>query len=311
MILLLGASGFLGSAVYEKLKVFYPNNFKLTSLSKGLDLTNLNETINYFNKLKPDVIINCASFVGGIQYGEEHSVKLLEYNLMMELSILEACRNSGVKQLINPISNCIYPGDETFFEEDKIWSGDFHNTVESYAFARKMFLIAQRNYNKNQVLNMTNLIFPNMYGPNDHFDEKRSHALGAIIKKSVDYKFNKFVDEKIIIWGSGKPVREWLYVEDAADYIIASVDKKISEPVNIGVGKGISIKELTFLINEILDSKANIVFDLKKNDGAKMKIMNNSKMLDYFKFSPQTSLIDGLKKTINWYLNEKGYSSTI
>ena len=150
-----------------------------------------------------------------------------------------------------------------------------------------------------------------MYGPNDHFDEKRSHALGAIIKKSVDYKFNKSANKKIIIWGSGNPVREWLYVEDAANYLVNSVNKQIPEPINIGVGKGISIKELVFLINEILNSKANIVFDLEKNDGAKIKMMNNSKMFNYFKQQPQTSLRHGLEKTINWYLNEKGYPSII
>jgi GDP-L-fucose synthase len=145
-----------------------------------------------------------------------------------------------------------------------------------------------------------------MYGPRDHFDEKRSHALGALIMKFVEAKRKN--QPEVIVWGTGKPIREWLYVDDGAEILIRSLEiEAIIEPINVGVGKGISILELAELIKEIVGYKGKIVFDTSKPDGALYKTMNNARMKKIFRWVPPTNLREGIEKTVEWYIsNSKG-----
>ena len=207
---------------------------------------------------------------------------------------------------INPISNCSYPGHLTKdFQERDWWDGELHESVLTYGFVRKASWVQGWAYFKQYGMESIHLILPNMYGPGDHFEEKRSHALGALIKKITDAKIEK--KPEVIVWGTGTPVREWLYVEDAADVLIKSISiMPTIYPINIGVGKGISVKEMAELIKNIAGYKGKLIFDPTKPDGAPHKTMNNSRMIKHFMgWQPPTSLKNGIGNTVNWYIKNR------
>lgn len=303
MILVLGSTGFLGKRVCRKLDY---NNMEYvgTSLSLGVDLRNKDEASKLFEDVRPDYVINCAAFVGGIQFGYKHPAEIFKNNMEMFMNILDCCNKFSVKRLVNPISNCAYPADATFFKEDEFWNGPLHESVLSYGFVRKASWVASWAYNRQYNLDVVNLILSNMYGPEDHFDEERSHALGALIKKIVDAKNNNHSD--VIIWGCGKPVREWLYVDDGAEAIIRglSIESHI-EPINIGVGKGISIIDMANLIKDIVGYKGELVLDLTKPDGAKYKTVDGSLGKKIFNWTPEMDFKQGVINTIEWYINHR------
>ena len=188
MILVLGATGFLGKRVCGKLESS-GKEFVRSSKSLGTDLRDYNQTLKLFNEVKPDVILNCASYVGGIQFGFKHP-ELFSNNLRMNVNILEAVKETGIKRIVNPISNCVYPAAATLFKDDEIWDGPMHDSVMVYGFVRKAFWIGSWASHKQFALDVVNLVLSNMYGPGDHFEEERSHALGALIMKFVRAKRN-------------------------------------------------------------------------------------------------------------------------
>ncbi len=298
-ILVTGATGFLGRRVVKKLKEkgIVP---AVTSLSLGVDLRDRDQTSRLFQSLKPDVLLNCASFVGGIQFGFKYPVDIFENNLLMNVNLLRAARDSGVSRIVNPISNCVYPGQATFFKEAEIWDGPMHESVQVYGFVRKAFWMGSWAYQQQYGLDVLNLVMSNMYGPEDHFEEERSHALGALIMKFVEAKRRNtpFVN----VWGSGKPVREWLHVDDGAEAMIRGI-KAPSDPgfVNVGVGRGISVLEMCELIKEITAYPGEIKLDLSKPDGAPYKTMDGTKGRQILGWSPSIPFREGVADTIKWY----------
>lgn len=303
-ILVAGSSGFLGTHVVRKLKEA-KLDYVPASLSLGNDLRDFKKTRELFKKNNFDYVINCAAFVGGISFGYEKPGELYWNNIMISTNLMEIARLYGIKRFVNPISNCTYPGqliDQ--FNEDNWWEGELHESVLSYGFARKASWVQAWSYFKQYGFETMNLILPNMYGPGDYFDEKRSHALGALIKKIVDAKIQR--KPKVVVWGTGKPVREWLYVEDAADILIKSLSAAFTiDPINIGVCKGITIRDLSYLIKDTVGYKGKLVFDLVKPDGAPHKVMNNLRMLKHFMgWLPPTKLEEGIKKTVDWYIKQ-------
>jgi GDP-L-fucose synthase len=169
-----------------------------------------------------------------------------------------------------------------------------------YGFVRKATWVQSWAYYKQYGFETVNLILPNMYGPDDHFEEKRSHALGALIMKFVEAKRKNL--PSVIVWGSGKPVREWLFVDDGAEVLVKALEMGPTvAPINVGVGKGISILELAELIRDIVGYKGKIVLDRSKPDGALHKTMDNSKLKALFNWVPPTSLRDGIEQTVEWY----------
>jgi GDP-L-fucose synthase len=300
MILVLGSNGFLGKRVCHKLKekkIPYIG----TSFSIGVDLREKDQTFKLFEKVKPTYVINCASYVGGIQFGYKHPGELFYNNTLMTANILEACRIYNIKRLINPISNCAYPGNLSIFKESEFWNGPLHESVMVYGQVRKNSWVGSWAYAKQYNLDTINLILSNMYGPEDHFDEERSHALGALIKKIVYAKFNKHPE--VIIWGTGSPVREWLHVDDGAEAMIKALDiQSYIDPINIGVQKGISIKELSLLIRSIVKYDGELVFDVSKPDGAPYKTVDGKLGNELLNWSPKTNLKTGITETIEWYI---------
>lgn len=301
MILVLGATGFLGKRVINKLQQ-YNLPYHASSLSLGCDLMDAYQTNSLFDSIKPKYVINCSAFVGGIDFGYSYPADLFFKNTMMIVNILEASKNYGVKRLINPISNCAYPGEASLFKESEFWDGPLHESVQVYGSVRKLSTIGSWAYAKQHNLDVVNLILSNMYGPGDHFEEKRSHALGALIMKMVKARIEG--KEEVIVWGTGAPVREWMFVDDGAESLIRGIKiPKSIDPINVGIGKGISIIDLADLIKSETCYEGKLVFDKTKPDGAPFKTVDGSKGKRIFGWSPEKDLIEGIKETVKWYEN--------
>ncbi len=300
MILVTGATGFLGKRVCHLLRQ-RSLAFERTSLSMGCDLRDAVATRALFQRVQPKQVLNCAAFVGGIQFGYKHSAELFQNNLLMTLNLLEASHRYGVKRLVNPISNCAYPAQATLFKEDEFWDGPLHDSVLVYGFVRKAAWVGSWAYQRQHGLDVLNLILSNMYGPEDHFEEERSHALGALIMKMVRAKQQKLPE--VVVWGSGKPVREWLHVDDGAEALVRGLDAAPTvEPVNIGVASGISILEMAQMIQNLVGYEGRLVLDESKPDGAPYKTVDGSRGAALLGWAPTRNFEQGVKQTIDWYL---------
>lgn len=300
MIVVTGATGFLGKRVCRKLQgkgvAFLP-----TSLSLGLDLRDRNATLDFFSNSNASYVLNCAAYVGGIQFGYRHPVELFNNNLQIAMNLLEAANSCGVKRIVNPISNCAYPGAATLFKETEFWDGPLHESVMVYGFARKASWVGSWAYAKQYGLDVVNIVLSNMYGPEDHFDEERSHALGALIMKIANAKHSN--QPEVVVWGSGKPVREWLHVDDGAEAMIRGLDVAPSiDPINIGIGKGISILDTALLIKQLIGYEGKLVMDTSKPDGAPYKTVDGTNGACHFGWSPSKDFGEGVKEAIEWYI---------
>jgi len=296
-----GGNGFLGKRVVKKLKETGAN-FTSLSLRNGYDFRDFKQTLALFQREQFDAVLNCAAYVGGIQFGYEHPAEIFFNNTLMATYLMESARLTGVKKFVNPISNCTYPGDLTRdFREEEWWNGPMHESVMVYAFARKASWMQSWAYDRQYGFKTTNIILPNMYGPGDHFDETRSHALGALVMKFVEAKRRD--EAQVVVWGTGKPVREWLYVDDGAEIMIKALDVNTTvEPINVGKGFGVTIAELASLIKEAVGYDGKVVFDPSRPDGAPHKTMNNDRLKKIFGWVPPTELKNGLQATVTWYM---------
>ena len=294
-----GGDGFLGKSVVKKLQ---EENINVVSrsLKDGVDFRNFEQTKALFEKEKFDAVINCAAYVGGIEFGLKHQGEIFYNNILMDAYLMEAARLTGVKLFVNPISNCTYPAHLTTFKESDWWSGPLHDSVLTYGFARKASWVQAKAYKEQYDFNSVHLILSNMYGPRDYFDEVRSHALTALVMKFCEAKKNNLPE--VTVWGSGKPVREWLYVEDGAEALVRALSLNPQvDPINVGQGMGIPIGDLAVKIKEMAGFTGKIVFDQSRPDGAACKIMDVQQMKEVFNWTPPTLMEDGIKKTIEWY----------
>jgi GDP-L-fucose synthase len=202
---------------------------------------------------------------------------------------------------VNPISNCAYPAKASLFKEDEFWDGPLHDSVLVYGFVRKASWVGSWAYAKQYNLDVLNIILSNMYGPEDHFEEERSHALGALIMKFVEAKKQSL--PQVVVWGTGKPVREWMHVDDGAEAMIRAIAVAPSiDPINIGIAKGISVGEMAKLIKELVGYQGEMVFDLTKPDGAPFKTVDGTLGEQHFGWRPSKDFKQGVKETIEWYL---------
>lgn len=303
MILVTGATGFLGKRVCRLLEE-QGVEYAQTSPSLGVDLRDAQQTDLLFAELNPEKVLNCAAYVGGIQFGYKHSAELFTNNLRMTLNLLEACHKYGAKRLVNPISNCAYPAQANLFREEEFWDGPLHESVLVYGFVRKASWVGSWAYNRQYGLDVLNLILSNMYGPEDHFEEERSHALGALVMKFVRAKMRG--ESEVVVWGSGKPVREWLHVDDGAKAMVLGLDCAASlDPVNVGVAQGISILEMAELIKRHVGYQGSIRLDTSKPDGAPYKTVDGSRGERLLGWRPQVNFEQGVKDTVEWFLKNK------
>lgn len=299
-IMIAGGTGFLGKRLIERLKKD-GYTYVATSLSTGTDFRDKVQTDSFIEKEKPDIVINCATFIGGIRFGIDHEAEIFYNNTLISTNLIESARKFNVKRFINPISNCSYPdvvGKD--FKESEWWDGPLHNTVRAYGLVRKASWVQLVAYYNQYGFKSQSFLIPNMYGPGDHFDEVRSHALGGLVKKIV--AAHQEGKDEVVIWGSGKPIREWLYVDDCVELFIRSLQIEPNiDPINIGQGNGVSISKLAEIVASTVGYKGKLSYDTSRPDGAPYKIMNVDKMKEIFQWTPETTLEEGIKKSIDWY----------
>jgi GDP-L-fucose synthase len=301
-ILILGSGGFIGSNL---MKSFTLDQFDVHQIKGKTDLDIRNEKLfqDYITDLKPEVVINCAANVGGIDYSRGKEIELINDNFKIGLSVLEGMRRLSNSTLITPIPNCVYPGHLSFYKLQDLWKGEVHESVKSYGVVKRVYIDISRIYSESSNFDYCNLIFPNIYGPGDHLDEKRAHALGALIYKSLVAKQDSvpFME----IWGSGKPIREWLFINDAVEFIKQAILLGLKDKnINCGSGQTISIRELAVLINKFTMFAGELRFDLDKRDGALIKKMDSELSEELLGYRAKYPLEDGIRETVKWYARE-------
>jgi GDP-L-fucose synthase len=298
-VLVTGGSGFLGRVIVKKLEQVEANVF--VPRSKHYNLVDYKACRRLFHYVMPQIVVHLAAFYGGIWLNKLSPARIYFKNLMMGANIIEMCRMWDVEKFVGIGTACSYPGElEGDLKENDLWKGACHDSVECYGTTKKMLVVQGRAYKKQYDLNSIHLILTNLYGEHDTFNPDRSHVVAALMRKFVEAKMNGA--EKVEVWGSGKPIREFLYTEDAAEAIVKATEIYDSlEPMNIGVGIGTSIKELVGLIAKITEFKGEIIWDASKPDGAMRKVLDISKMKKVLDWYPRTSLENGLKKTISWF----------
>ena len=301
-ILITGSSGLVGNSLIKLLNI--KDYTILTPSSKKLNLLNLNSIKSYLKKNKPNQIIHLAGYIGGIGANTSEPVNFLQENLLMGINLIKCSCKLNIKNFLNMGSSCIYPPNlKNPIKENQLLQGNIELSNEGYAIAKIATIKLCEYISKNYNYNYFSLIPCNIYGPHDKFDEKKGHVVGSLIKKILTAKeYNK---KKVEIWGSGKPSRELIYVDDVAKAIIkfmfnrTLINKKIYW-LNIGTGIDKKIDEIVKKIAKIIDYKGKLVYNLKKPDGVKSKLMNIS-LSKKFGWSAKINLNHGLKKTIYWY----------
>jgi len=300
-ILVTGGAGFLGSHLTENLishRGVDPKNIRIPRSSEY----DLRKYENCEKVLKDmDIAIHLAAKVGGIGYNKLFPGVLFYDNAIMGIQMIEAARKANVEKLVIIGTVCAYPKLVPIpFKEDDLWNGYPEETNAPYGIAKKILLTQAQAYRRQYNLNSIFLLPVNLYGPKDNFHPEYSHVIPALIRKMVEAKRNG--EKEVVIWGTGKASREFLYVEDAAEGIIkASELYNKSEPINLGTGNEITIKDLACLIAEITEFKGNLVWDTLKPDGQPRRCLDTEKAIREFGFEAQTKLEEGLEKTIDWY----------
>jgi len=300
-LLILGSSGMVGSSVSRLAK----NEFSILSPSRReLDLFDKLKVDSYFKKKKPSHVINCAAKAGGIYANSAFPADFIYENLLMQNNIIFACHKYKVKRLVFLGSSCIYPRDcKQPIKEDYLLTSPLEKTNEYYAIAKIAGLKMIEAFNKQYNHNYISIMPTNIYGINDNFHPNNSHVIPALIEKIYNgFSINK---KYIKLWGTGKALRDFLYVDDVARAILLLMRHyNKNELINVGSGSEISIKLLAKLISEIIGYKGQIIFDKSHPDGTPRKILDISK-IKATGWKPYYSLRKGLKKTIKWYISNK------
>jgi GDP-L-fucose synthase len=299
-----GGAGFLGSHMVARLRalgaahVFVPK-------SSEYNLTKEDAIIRMYRDSKPDMVIHLAAIVGGIGANRENPGRFFYENLIMGTQLMEHGRLSGVKKFVAVGTICSYPKFTPVpFKEENLWEGYPEETNAPYGLAKKMMLVQSQAYREQYGFNSIFLLPVNLYGPGDNFDPKSSHVIPALIKKCIDAIDHR--EKEIVVWGTGKATREFLYVEDAAEAILLATEKfDKPDPVNIGAGFEISIRELAELIAELSGFDGKIIWDATKPDGQPRRMLDVSRASREFGFRAGTNFREGLTKTIAWYRAER------
>lgn len=302
IIYVAGHSGMLGSAILKKLESKGYSNL-LTETHKSLDLCNQKETELFFHKKKPEYVFLCAGKVGGILSNMQAPEEYKNINLSIQNNVFNAALNNGVKCLVFFGSSCIYPKDaKQPIKEDYLLSGEMENTSLGYSTAKLAGINACKEYNiKYEEKRFIALVPNSMYGPGDNFDLQNSHVLSALIRRFHEAKLNG--KDEVTLWGSGKPRREFVFVDDVADAAIFAVenkDKLENRHYNIGTGTDCSIFELAEIISNVVGYKGRINWDSSKPDGVLQKLLDSSSM-NSLGWRTETGFVDGIKITYNWF----------
>ncbi len=269
--------------------------------SKDYDLTDERNIKAMYEKAEPDIVIHLAAAVGGIGANQKHPGTFFYKNAIMGIQLMEQARLHGVKKFVTIGTTCSYPEFTNIpFSEDDLWEGYPTEVTAPYGLAKKMLIVQSRAYEKEFGFNSINLISVNLYGPGDNFNPDTSHVIPALIKRFVDAAKENM--NEVVCWGTGEASREFIYAKDCAEAIIMAAERyNSSDPVNIGTGKEIKIKELVALIVELTGYKGNISWDTSKPDGQPRRCADVSRARERFGFEARTDFREGLRNTIEWY----------
>ncbi len=325
-VVITGGEGFLGRAVSRVVR----DRGAIPSIlsHKKVNLLDLNDTIKFFLESSADYCIHCAGYNGGIEFNQMYPADILYTNTIMGLNLYHACEYAQVKKLVSIMTSCAYPdtGMEDL-KEETFWNGKPNKTIRAHGVAKRILQAATEAYKSQYDFNSVSVCVTNLYGPHDTFNLIRTKVVGALIRKFVEAQIEYELEKNRVIrseldiskaekpsvecWGTGTPRREFMYVGDAAECIVQALEKyeDIDEPLNIGTGEDITIKELVEHITNTVGYEGEVFWDENKPDGQLKKLLNVSKMQKVIQID-RTSIIDGLRKTIDWYINNKKEADT-
>ena len=308
-VLVTGGSGFLGSFGVDKLNqrgcrhVFVPR-------SKDYDLRDRDSVIRVYTDAKPQFVIHLAAVVGGIGANRANPGKFYYDNAIMGLELMEYGRQFGVEKFVALGTICAYPKFTPVPFKEDLWNGYPEETNAPYGLAKKMMLVQAQAYRAQYGFNAIFLLPVNLYGPGDNFDPETSHVIPAMIRKFVEAKKSR--NSEVILWGDGSPTREFLYVEDAAEGIVLAAERyNGEEPVNLGSGQELSIRDLANIIAEEVGFIGKIVWDSTKPNGQPRRCLDTTRAREWFQFEAETPFRQGLRKTIAWHLAQRKSSGEV
>ena len=294
-VLVTGGAGFLGSHLVERLEA--DGHEVVVPRSARYDLTREDDAVRLLRDAKPEVVFHLAALAGGIGANRAAPGRFWYANLLMGANVLEQSRLVGVRKLVLLGTICSYPNlTPVPFREEDLWSGYPEETNAPYGVAKKSHLVGAQAYREQYGLDSIYLLPVNLYGPRDNFDLETSHVIPALIRKMVESR------EEVVLWGDGSPTREFLYVEDCAEAIALAAERYDGpDPVNVGSGEEISIRELAELIADLTGFAGEIRWDTSKPNGQPRRRLDTSRAEARFGFRARTSLREGLERTISWY----------
>ncbi len=295
-----GGAGFLGSFVTYKLRqrgaaeIFVPR-------IEEYDLVKSEDIQRMYDDARPDLVIHLAALAGGIGANRAQPADFFYINLMMGVQLMHEAWKREVEKFVAIGTICAYPKFTPLpFKEENLWNGYPEETNAPYGLAKKMLLVQAQTYREQYGYNAIYLLPVNLYGPRDNFDLETSHVIPALIRKCVEAQDHG--EQQVVLWGDGSPTREFLYVEDAAEGILLAAERyNRSEPVNLGSGMEISIKDLAHLIARLTGYKGEFVWDTSKPNGQPRRALDITRAEEYFGFRAQMSFEEGLRRTIEWY----------
>jgi len=303
-IIVTGGAGFLGAHVVEQLRSRGAGRI-VVPRSSEFDLTDAGATGRLFDEVRPDVVIHLAARVGGIEANRRRPGTFFRDNMAMGLNVLEHARRVGVPKVVVAGTICAYPKFTPVpFREDDLWNGYPEETNAPYGIAKKALLVMAQSYRAEFGCNFV-MVFPvNLYGPRDNFDPRDSHVIPAMIRKFVEADMAQA--PKVVLWGDGSPTREFLYVADAAEGIVLATERyDKGDPVNLGAGFEISIRDLAQKVKDVVGYRGDIEWDASRPNGQPRRMLDVSRAKQEFGFSARTSFDEGLRKTVAWYLEHR------
>jgi GDP-L-fucose synthase len=301
-VMVTGGSGFLGSHLVEKIREHECATI-IVPRSRDWDLREKAAVVRLLEVSRPDIIIHLAATVGGIGANQKHPGRFFYDNAIMGIQLIESARLFGIEKFVCIGTVCSYPKYASVpFSEDELWEGYPEETNAPYGLAKKMLLVQLQSYRQEYGLHGIYLLPVNLYGPRDNFDLESSHVIPAIIRRCIEAQRRH--ESKIVLWGTGSASREFLYVKDAARGILLATEYYDSaEPVNLGSGQEITIRDVSRLIRELTDFSGDIEWDNSKPDGQPRRCLDTTRADREFGFKAEVALRNGLEETIAWYRN--------
>jgi GDP-L-fucose synthase len=306
-VLVTGGSGFLGSHVMEELADRgLPAGQVIAPRSSEYDLVQSDSVDRLLRDSRPDVVLHLAAVVGGIGANRARPGEFFYKNLMMGAQLMEGARRSGVQKFVTVGTVCSYPKYSPVpFKEDDLWNGYPEETNAPYGIAKKALLVQGQAYRRQYGFQSIHLLVVNLYGPHDDFDPEASHVIPALIRKCLEARDQG--RDQIVVWGDGSPTREFLYVKDAAQGVVLATERYWDpEPVNLGSGNEISIRQLVAKVAEVTGFRGEIVWDTSRPNGQPRRCLDTSRARLRFGFEATTSFDDGLRQTVQWYKAHRG-----